>query len=74
MRAARDAKTPMGRQGTVWDVANAALFLASDASAYITGVCLPVDGGLGCLTIQDIHHESFHLARSVPHHGADQGI
>lgn len=51
MRAARDAKTPMGRQGTAWDVANAALFLASDASAYITGVCLPVDGGLGCMAI-----------------------
>jgi NAD(P)-dependent dehydrogenase (short-subunit alcohol dehydrogenase family) len=51
MRAAREAKTPMGRQGTGWDIANAALFLASDASGYITGVCLPVDGGLGCLAI-----------------------
>ena len=47
MRAARDAKTPMGRQGTAWDIANAALFLASDASSYITGVSLAVDGGLG---------------------------
>jgi NAD(P)-dependent dehydrogenase (short-subunit alcohol dehydrogenase family) len=51
MRAARAAKTPMGRQGTGWDIANAALFLASDASAYITGVSLPVDGGLTCLAI-----------------------
>jgi NAD(P)-dependent dehydrogenase (short-subunit alcohol dehydrogenase family) len=51
MRAARDAKTPMGKQGTAWDIANAALFLASDSSAYITGVCLPVDGGLGCMAI-----------------------
>lgn len=51
MRAARDAKTPMGRQGTAWDIANAALFLASDAADYITGVCLPVDGGLGCMAI-----------------------
>jgi NAD(P)-dependent dehydrogenase (short-subunit alcohol dehydrogenase family) len=51
MRAARDAKTPMGRQGTAWDVANAALFLASDAAGYITGVCLPVDGGLGCVAL-----------------------
>jgi len=51
MRAARAAKTPMGRQGTGWDVANAALFLASDASGYITGVCLPVDGGLTCLAL-----------------------
>jgi NAD(P)-dependent dehydrogenase (short-subunit alcohol dehydrogenase family) len=49
MTAARNAKTPMGRQGTGWDVANAALFLASDAAGYITGVCLQVDGGLGCV-------------------------
>jgi NAD(P)-dependent dehydrogenase (short-subunit alcohol dehydrogenase family) len=32
---------PMGRMGTAWDVANAALFLASDEAAYITGVALP---------------------------------
>jgi NAD(P)-dependent dehydrogenase (short-subunit alcohol dehydrogenase family) len=32
--------------GTAWDVANAAVFLASDEAAYITGVLLPVDGGL----------------------------
>jgi NAD(P)-dependent dehydrogenase (short-subunit alcohol dehydrogenase family) len=36
----------MRRMGTAWDVANAALFLASDEAAYITGVVLPVDGGL----------------------------
>lgn len=51
MRAARAAKTPMGRQGTAWDIANAALFLASDAAGYISGVALPVDGGLTCLAI-----------------------
>ena len=33
------------RQGTAWDVANAALFLASDEAAFVTGVLLPVDGG-----------------------------
>jgi NAD(P)-dependent dehydrogenase (short-subunit alcohol dehydrogenase family) len=43
--AARDQAVPMGRQGTAWDVANAALFLASDEAAFITGVVLPVDGG-----------------------------
>jgi NAD(P)-dependent dehydrogenase (short-subunit alcohol dehydrogenase family) len=42
----RDAACPMGRMGTGWDVANAAVFLASDEASYITGVCLPVDGGL----------------------------
>lgn len=43
-RATREV--PLGRIGTVSDVVNAALFLASDAAAYITGVVLPVDGGL----------------------------
>ncbi|MFW7343247.1 SDR family NAD(P)-dependent oxidoreductase [Pollutimonas sp. H1-120] len=44
--AQRNAQVPLrGRMGTSWDVANAALFLASDLSAFITGVNLPVDGG-----------------------------
>lgn len=41
----RDARCPMGRQGSPWDIAKAALFLASDDAAYITGVQLVVDGG-----------------------------
>ncbi len=42
----RNASVPLGRQmGSAWDVANAALFLASDEARFITGVCLPVDGG-----------------------------
>jgi NAD(P)-dependent dehydrogenase (short-subunit alcohol dehydrogenase family) len=44
----RDAKVPLGHMGTAWDVAYAALFLASDEAQYITGVALPVDGGRGC--------------------------
>jgi NAD(P)-dependent dehydrogenase (short-subunit alcohol dehydrogenase family) len=48
MVAARDAACPMGRMGTGWEIANAALFLASDEASYITGVCLPVDGGISC--------------------------
>jgi len=39
------ARTPMGSLGEPADVANAALFLASSQSKYITGVVLPVDGG-----------------------------
>lgn len=39
------AGIPMGRWGTALDIANAALFLASDEAQYITGVILPVDGG-----------------------------
>ena len=45
-RARRDEASPTGRMGTPWDVANAAVFLASDDAAYVNGVCLPVDGGL----------------------------
>lgn len=41
----RAAKVPLGRQGTGWDVANAALFLACEESSFITGVSLCVDGG-----------------------------
>ncbi len=46
MRRQRDAQCPMGHMGDAWDVAHAALFLASDAARYVTGVDLIVDGGL----------------------------
>ena len=42
----RDKQVPMKRMGDAWDVAHAALFLASDEAKYITGVELVVDGGL----------------------------
>jgi NAD(P)-dependent dehydrogenase (short-subunit alcohol dehydrogenase family) len=45
-RKARDAIIPMGRMGTGWDVAQAALFLASDEASYITATTLVVDGGV----------------------------
>jgi NAD(P)-dependent dehydrogenase (short-subunit alcohol dehydrogenase family) len=44
--ANRDAQVPLGgKQGTAWDIAHAAVFLASDEAKFITGVLLPVDGG-----------------------------
>jgi NAD(P)-dependent dehydrogenase (short-subunit alcohol dehydrogenase family) len=44
--AQRQAMIPLrGHVGTGWDVANAAVFLASDEAGFITGVSLPVDGG-----------------------------
>lgn len=49
IRQERNARVPLeARMGTGWDIANAALFLASDEASYITGVILPVDGGLLC--------------------------
>ncbi|HEX3593801.1 MAG TPA: SDR family NAD(P)-dependent oxidoreductase [Polyangiaceae bacterium] len=43
---ARDAMVPLGgKMGTAWDVAYAALFLASEEAKFVTGVLLPVDGG-----------------------------
>jgi NAD(P)-dependent dehydrogenase (short-subunit alcohol dehydrogenase family) len=41
------ASVPLGRYGTADEVAGAALYLASPAGAYVNGVVLPIDGGLG---------------------------
>lgn len=46
MLAAFEARIPLGRLGQPADIGGAAIFLASAASAYVTGVVLPVDGGL----------------------------
>jgi NAD(P)-dependent dehydrogenase (short-subunit alcohol dehydrogenase family) len=45
-RLERQSVSPLGNEGDAWDVAWAAVFLASDEARWITGVCLPVDGGL----------------------------
>lgn len=44
-RALWAARTPLGRLGLAEDIAHAALFLASDASDWVTGICMVVDGG-----------------------------
>jgi 3-oxoacyl-[acyl-carrier protein] reductase len=40
------SRTTVGREGTSEDVANAVLFLASDASSYINGESIEINGGL----------------------------
>ena len=45
-QALRNAACPLGTEGTAWDVAWAAEFLTSERSRWITGVTLPVDGGV----------------------------
>ena len=46
MRDNRRIAAPLGTEGTAWDVAHAAVFLASDEARWVTGVVLPVDAGL----------------------------
>lgn len=49
-RPARDkTPVPLGRQGTAWEIAYAAIFLLSNEASYITGQSLVVDGGLSSL-------------------------
>jgi NAD(P)-dependent dehydrogenase (short-subunit alcohol dehydrogenase family) len=46
LRDRRRRASPLGIEGTAWDIGYAALFLVSDEARYITGVVLPVDGGV----------------------------
>jgi NAD(P)-dependent dehydrogenase (short-subunit alcohol dehydrogenase family) len=55
VRRIREKTIPLGRYGTAEDVANAAVFLASDDARYITGAELVVDGGLTSQTQFPMH-------------------
>jgi NAD(P)-dependent dehydrogenase (short-subunit alcohol dehydrogenase family) len=46
LRERRRLASPLGIEGTGWDVAHAAVYLCSDEARYVTGVVLPVDGGV----------------------------
>lgn len=54
MRDLRRKAAPLGTEGTAWDIAHAAVFLASDEARWITGVVLPVDGGLMAMAPQAV--------------------
>jgi NAD(P)-dependent dehydrogenase (short-subunit alcohol dehydrogenase family) len=49
---ARAKQTPIKRMGTAWDTAYAALFLASDEAAYVTGTETVVDGGVSAVSAE----------------------
>ena len=59
-RQNRRKVAPLGIEGDAWDVAAAALFLASDEARFITGTCLPVDGGvseIAALSAYELIHQ-----------------
>ena len=56
-KAARAKKIPLGRMVEPEDIADAVLFLASDAARMVTGVALDVDGGV--LISNDVPYEDY---------------
>lgn len=58
LREARRMGTLLQTEGTAWDVAQAAVFLASDASRWITGIVLPVDAGATAARMQSLSPRS----------------
>lgn len=62
----RDRNVPVGRCASVWDVANAAIFLASDESGHITGTELAVDGGASAVTVPSYIPEAARLFGAKP--------
>ena len=59
-RERRRRVAPLGIEGDAWDIALAALFLASDEARFVTGACLPVDGGVtqvGALAAHELYFD-----------------
>lgn len=56
-REARRNASPLGTEGTAWDVAWACVYLASDEARWVTGAVLPVDGGTLCTTALSAFHD-----------------
>jgi NAD(P)-dependent dehydrogenase (short-subunit alcohol dehydrogenase family) len=54
-RENRRLSVPLETEGTAWDIGWAAVYLASDESRWVTGMLLPVDGGLTVTTRQRYH-------------------
>jgi NAD(P)-dependent dehydrogenase (short-subunit alcohol dehydrogenase family) len=54
-QALRNAASPLGTEGTAWDVAWGVEYLVSDRARWVTGVTLPVDGGVMCTSYMSMH-------------------
>ncbi len=54
-RAAYEAQLPLRRMGLPEEIASVAAFLASDDAAYVSGICLPVDGAISARLWQPVH-------------------
>ncbi len=70
--ARRAAVTASRRVGEPVDIANPAIFLASDRSAYLNGAELVVDGGLGCMLMDMVPRPGFNHAATAEAAGADR--
>ena len=58
-RALRLDSVPLGTEGTAWDIGWAAVYLASNEARWVTGVVLPVDGGLTITTVPTVTRSDF---------------
>ena len=55
-RDLRRQASPLGTEGTGWDVAWGALYLASEEARWVTGIVLPIDGGILTTSPLSMHH------------------